>query len=124
MTDTVSQTVTVLALLIGVSFVVAVVIQAIVVAMGRTADRMERTRARTTPKAAAPAPIANDGRPPPEHVAAIAAAVSVVFEDGHVVHIEPVRHDSSWTASGRHAHHSSHHLGPRGTRRPGPQTHS
>ncbi|WP_425309193.1 hypothetical protein AADG42_10620 [Ammonicoccus fulvus] len=118
MTDIVMQTLIVFGLLVGVSMVVAVVIQGIVVAMGRSADRRERTRKSATAPQTDPVTA---GGPPPEHVAAIAAAVSVVFDDGHIVHIEPVRQDTSWTASGRQAHHSSHHPGPRTTRRPGPQ---
>lgn len=118
MTDIVMQTLIVFGLLVGVSMVVAVVIQGIVVAMGRSADRRERTRKKTAPPPAGPVAA---GGPPPEHVAAIAAAVSVVFDDGHIVRIEPVRHDTGWITSGRQAHHGSHHPGPRTTRRPGPQ---
>lgn len=119
--DVLTQTLTVAGLLVGVSMVVAVVIQGIVVLLGRSADRVAARAALAAPPAPDPAALpVDDGRPPAAHVAAIAAAVSVVFDDAQVVHIEPSRHDTSWTSAGRQAHHSSHHLGPRGSRRTGP----
>lgn len=130
MEGTLSQLLTVAFLVIVVSMVVAVVIKAITAVL----DRFARPRTPTLLPAAAASSAAvpdwaggpgPDGRPPEEHVAVIAAAVSVIFDDGaQIVHIQPGRADTSWAASGRHTLHSSHHLGPRTTRRPNaPRTH-
>lgn len=105
------QTLVVAGLAVVISMLVAVVIQAIVVVLGRSGAR------RPLP-APTPPPAAPDTLPPAGHVAAIAAAVSVVLEGGRVVHIEPRLQEASWAAAGRQAHLSSHNLGPRTPRRP------
>jgi hypothetical protein len=108
--STLQQTLAVAGLAIVVSMIVAVVIQGIVVVLGRSG--MRRARAVLTARPA----VAMDSRPPPAHVVAIAAAVSVVLSAGRIVHIEPRRQDSAWADAGRQAHRSSHNLGRR-TRR-------
>lgn len=113
--DALTVLVTVAVLVVTVSMVIAVVIRGITVALGRSARR-----AAVSPST--PAAMVDDGRPPAAHVAAIAAAVSVVFDDVQIVRIQPSRHDVGWHASGLAAHHGSHRLGPRTQRRPGPQT--
>lgn len=45
---------------------------------------------------------------PPEHVAAIAAAVHCLSETAAVVHIQDRRTKVAWMAQGRMAHHTSH----------------
>jgi hypothetical protein len=58
------------------------------------------------PEAAAPPGI------PPEHVAAIAAAVAAYSFSSRIVHIEPAHSDSAWISEGRRSLHLSHQ--PRG----------
>lgn len=106
---------TVAALTVSVSMLVAVVIKLIVFALGRSAARTGTPQSPPLDSVAAAALP----EPPEEHVAVIAAAVSVVFDDGvQIVHIEPSRADTAWSASGRQTLHTSHHLGPRTPRRP------
>lgn len=55
-----------------------------------------------------PVPAVDAGIPP-EHVAAIAAAVSAVLDAYRIVQIEDQgHHDTRWVAEGRYAHHTSH----------------
>lgn len=121
----------VLGLTIAISMLVALVIRGMTSFLGRSAEHGRSRLTTSAPPPAvksAPNPESTgpgaDGRPPDEHVAVIAAAVSVVFDDAQIVHIEPSRQDVGWSSSGRQAHHSSHHLGPRTPRRPNaPRTH-
>lgn len=116
MDDTGIQLLTVAALTVSVSMVIAVVIKLIVSVLGRAAAR---TGTPQSPPLDSATPATVRGQPPEEHVAVIAAAVSVVFDDDvQIVHIEPSRADTVWSASGRQTLHSSHHLGPRTPRRP------
>ncbi len=57
--------------------------------------------------APAPAPVVANGVPP-EHVAAIAAAVYALAGGAAVLRIEDGRHRTAWVTEGRLAHHSSH----------------
>ena len=100
--DDASLLLSVAVLTIAIAMIVAVIIKSIPFLMGRSV--------RGVP----------DGTPAPpeEHVAVIAAAVSVVFDaDAHIVHIQPRASEAAWSASGRQTHHTSHHLGPRTTPR-------
>lgn len=53
--------------------------------------------------------------PPPEHIAAISAAVAAVMGPHHIVHIEHA-YQRSWAIGGRSLHHSSHNLARRSRR--------
>ena len=106
--DVLIQTFTVAFIAMIVSLVVAVVIKVIDALIGR-----ER------PAAATPAPAAEEsaaapgeGFLPAHHVAAIAAAVSAVFDEPQIVHIEPAHQGSGWTSEARAAHRGSHNAGP------------
>ncbi len=45
---------------------------------------------------------------PPDHVAAIAAAIATLAEGSRMVHIERAQLDSAWLREGRHVQHLSH----------------
>lgn len=99
------HTLTVAAIVVVVAMLVAVVIKGMVLVLGRG------------PQGAAPADpgparpeggVSAPGAPPPHHVAIIAAAVSAVFDEAVVVHIEPGRSDGGWASTGRSEHHQSH----------------
>jgi hypothetical protein len=84
---------------IVISFVVAVLIKGIVVAL----PLMRRSEATPAVRPATP-PAAV----PPEHVAAIAASVAAVMGPGHIIHIEDRGRSAVWTAEGRMIHQTSH----------------
>jgi hypothetical protein len=100
MSDIWSKTLWIYALAVVVAMVIAVVIKAIVLVLGR----LERESApRRTPSPAVPAfDLAAD------HVVAISAAIHAMLGAHRVVHIEPSRRQAGWRAQGRHAHHASH----------------
>ena len=70
--------------------------------------------AKPSPRAAAsaPAPTAKPvvAAPPPDEIAAIAAAVFAVMDGKpyRIINIEPSAARSAWVAEGRFAHHGSH----------------
>ncbi|HHV21594.1 MAG TPA: hypothetical protein GXZ30_08710 [Propionibacterium sp.] len=110
--DDASLLLSVAVLTIAIAMIVAVIIKSITFLMGRSVRGGD-----SEPVVEAVVP---DGTPAPpeEHVAVIAAAVSVVFDDdAHIVHIQPRASEAAWSASGRQTHHTSHHLGPRTTPR-------
>ena len=88
-----------------VSMLVAVVIKGIVVAL----QAIEGAHARVAPPEPVHPALA-DMPPaiPPEHIAAIGAAVHAMMGTYRIVHIEDTRRRSAWIDSGRHAHHTSH----------------
>ena len=47
---------------------------------------------------------------PPEHVAAISAAVAAMVGERHIVHIEDRGRGAVWSAEGRMLHQTSHSL--------------
>lgn len=104
--DALRSTLVVAALAVVVSMLVAVVIRLIVGLLGR-ADR-------PAPVPAVPAAPTLSVAPgvPPEHVAAIAAAVDSVFGWPRLLHIEPSPGSHGWAAQGRQAQHSSHQVRP------------
>lgn len=106
-----TETFTVLALTVTVAMVVALVIKGITVILGRR-DAAGAAGAPGLPHAPVTQPRRDEG-PPAEHVAAIAAAVATIIDGGRVVHIEPTRSGTGWSAAGRQSHHASHNLGPR-----------
>ncbi|WP_068431094.1 hypothetical protein [Piscicoccus intestinalis] len=106
--DVLIQTFTVAFIAMIVSLVVAVVIKVIDALLGR-----ERPAAATpAPAAEVPAAAPGEGFLPAHHVAAIAAAVSAVFDEPQIVHIEPAHQGSGWTSEARAAHRGSHNAGP------------
>ncbi|HMX16188.1 MAG TPA: hypothetical protein PK375_12280 [Rhodocyclaceae bacterium] len=103
MTDVLSTTLSISVIAVAVSMVIAVVIRGIVAALGRL-EAKPAARSATT---VLPQQVAPDG-PPPEHVAAIAAALAAVLGGHRIVHIEEGRRHTGWLAEGRQAHHGSH----------------
>ena len=101
MSEMVLLSITIYAMAIVISFVVAALIKGIVVGL----PLMRRPEA--APAAPAPAPVA-DAAVPPEHVAAIAGAVAAVMGPGHIIHIEDPGRTKLWTAEGRMIHQTSH----------------
>ena len=90
-------------LAIVIAYATALVIRGIVLATSRVGG------AEATTAAAASAPVARpvDGLPP-EHVAAIAAAVYAVLGSHRIVHISDAARGLAWTAEGRLMHQTSH----------------
>ena len=90
-------------LAIVIAFATALVIRGIVLVTGRVGSAEE------TKASAAPAPVARpvDGVPP-EHIAAIAAAVYAVLGSHRIVHISDAGRGLAWTAEGRLMHQTSH----------------
>ena len=99
MTDSILLSITIYGMAIVISFLVAALIKGIVVALPLL-RRPEAAQAQPPAKAAAGVP--------PEHVAAIAAAVAAVVGPRHIIHIEDSRRAAAWTAEGRMIHQTSH----------------
>ena len=86
---------------IVISFVVALLIKGIVVALPLLG---QLSRPEVAPETVAvPGPAV-----PPEHVAAITAAVAAMVGEHHIVHIEDPGRGAVWTAEGRMIHQTSH----------------
>lgn len=99
MSELILLSITIYGLAIVISFLVAALIKGIVVALPQLRRReMARARQLSTPAAVVP----------PEHVAAIAAAVATVIGPSHIVHIEDRGRAAAWTAEGRMIHQTSH----------------
>jgi len=99
-------------LAIIISFVVAVVIKGIVVAL----PMMGRISAKPQP---APTPSQTKTTPqgiPPEHVAAVAGAVASMVKVRHILHIEDHHSGRDWMTEGRMIHQTSHYVPRRGRR--------
>ncbi len=84
---------------IVISIAVAALIKGIVVALP-----LAERRARRAAAAAAPA----TEEVPPEHVAAIGAALAATLGAHHIVHSEDRGRGVAWTAEGRMLHQTSH----------------
>lgn len=94
-----------------VALLVAVVIKGIVVAL----QAIEGAHARVAPpEPVHPALVDLPPAIPPEHIAAIGAAVHAMMGTYRIVHIEDPRRRSAWVDSGRFAHHTSHSPAPHG----------
>ena len=93
----------VLVLAVIISFGVAVVIRVITVALG-----VIKTSAPSTPAGQPVAAAPTSTAPPPEHVAAIAAAVTAIVGAHRIVHIEPRDTMRGWVAAGRSEQQGSH----------------
>ncbi len=99
MSELILLSITIYGLAIVISFLVAVLIKGIVVAL----PLLRRREAPQVQSPIAPAAVV-----PPEHVAAIAAAVATVIGPSHIVHIEDRGRAAAWTAEGRMIHQTSH----------------
>ncbi len=99
MSDLIVFSITIYGMAIVISFLVAVMIKGIVQAL----PLLRRRAAAPAPTPAVPAAMV-----PPEHVAAIAAAVAAVVGPSHIIHIEDRGGTAAWTAEGRMIHQTSH----------------
>ncbi len=101
MSDLIGLSIGIYALAIAISFVIAATIKGIVLALPLLTRQQ------------APAPVAAPLQPaatvvPPEHVAAISAAIGAMLGDRHIVHIEDRGRGAVWSAEGRMLHQTSH----------------
>jgi hypothetical protein len=108
------KTLWVLAITVGVSLLVALLVRALVTLTAR----VERAVSSAAPQARV-CPI--DEGIPDEDVAAVFAAIYAVIGPHRLVHIGMGGHGRSWIAEGRVAHHGSHT--PHAPRRPGGERH-
>ncbi len=99
MTDPILLSITIYGMAIVISFLVAALIWGIVVALPLL-RRREPVPEKPSAKPAAAVP--------PEHVAAIAAAVAAIVGPRHIIHIEDRGRAAAWTAEGRIMHQTSH----------------
>lgn len=100
MTHALASTLAIYGVAIVVSLAIALIIKGIVAGLAAL-DRARRVPERPAAVSALPA------GPPPQHVAAIAAAVQASIGAHRVVHIERL-HRGGWVEEGRAAHHASH----------------
>ena len=101
MSDLLGLSLSIFALAIAISFVIAATIKGIVWALPLL------TRHQQPALPATPAIGASPGVPP-EHVAAISAAIAAIISTRHIVHIEDRARAMAWTAEGRMLHQTSH----------------
>ncbi len=101
MSDLVPLSLGIYGIAIVISFIVALLIKGIVVALPLLRQLSKREAAPDT----APASAATI---PPDHVAAIAAAVAATVGAHHIIHIEDPGRGAVWTAEGRMIHQTSH----------------
>lgn len=94
-------------IVIVISFLCAFIIWVIVHALTAFAKKPVAT-ALSIPNSASPVPAAADDEIPPEHIAAIAAAVHFLSGETTILRIEADRRGTAWVAEGRLVHHSSH----------------
>ncbi len=99
MSDLIVLSITIYGMAIVISFLVAVLIKGIVQAL----PLFRRRAARPAPAPALPATAI-----PPEHVAAMAAAVAAIVGPSHIIHIEDRGRTAAWTTEGRMIHQTSH----------------
>ena len=109
MTSTIAISATVYLLAIVISLVVAVLIKGVVVAL----PLFEGGGGAVAAPAPVPVPGPAAGQVPQEHIAAIAAAVSAMIGEHHILHIEDRGRGAVWTAEGRLMHHTSHAISRR-----------
>ena len=99
MSDLILLSITIYGMAIVISFLVAALIQGIVMAL----PWLRRRDVTQAQRSLAPAADV-----PPEHVAAIAAAMAAVFGPKHIIHIEDRGRTAIWAAEGRMIHQTSH----------------
>ncbi|MGI9382814.1 MAG: hypothetical protein ACR2PO_06645 [Methyloligellaceae bacterium] len=107
MTDLIGLSVAIYALAIAISLVVALLIKGIVVALPLLEGRRRQSLAATGSPATTTCSV------PPEHVAAITAAIAAAIGEHHILHIEDRGRGVVWTAEGRMMHHTSHAISRR-----------
>ncbi len=100
MDEPIFLSITIYGLAIVISFLVAALIKGIVVAL----PLLRRNEAAPTPRPGA----LDSSAVPPEHVAAIAAAVATMVSPRHIIHIEDRGRATAWSAEGRMIHQTSH----------------
>jgi len=101
MSDLIPLSLGIYGIAIVISFLVALLIKGIVVALPLL--RQVRKPEAAPDTAAAPAAAV-----PAEHVAAIAAVVAATVGEHHIIHIEDPGRGAVWTAEGRMIHQTSH----------------
>ena len=89
----------------AISMVVALLIKGVVAALPLIEGR---ARSESGAAAAAAAPQPDAETVPPEHVAAIGAAITAILGEHHILRIEDRGRSGVWTAEGRMIHHTSH----------------
>lgn len=100
MTDPIFLSITFYGMAVVISFLVAVLIKGIALVLPLLHRRdMTEVRQASKPDVAVL---------PPEHVAAIAAAVASVVTTRHIIHIEDRGRANVWSAEGRMLHQTSH----------------
>ena len=103
MDDTILTSITIYGMAVVISFIVAALIRGIVIALPML--RRPEAAPSQQPTAASVAGV------PPEHVAAITAAVAAMVGTRHIVHIEDRARDTAWAHEGRMIHQTSHAVG-------------
>lgn len=91
-------------LAIAISMVVALLIKGVVAALPLIEGRAGKPQNEAA--GGEPRPAATGV--PPEHVAAISAAITAMLGEHHILHIEDRGRSGVWTAEGRMMHHTSH----------------
>ena len=99
MSDLILISIKIYGMAIVISFMVAVLIKGIVVAL----PLLRRRGAAQAQPPAMPAAVV-----PPDHVAAITAAVAAVMGPSHIIHIEDRGRAAAWASEGRMMHQTSH----------------
>jgi hypothetical protein len=105
MTNPTLLSIVIFGMAVVISFLVAALIKGIVVALPLM---RRRDAAQAADRATQPPPEAAAVGVPPEHVAAITAAVAAVMGPGHIIHFEDRGRAAAWTAEGRMLHQTSH----------------
>ena len=100
MSSPILLSITIYAMAVVISFMVAAVIKGIVMAL----PLISRPEAQKTTEPAAPA----EAEIPPAHIAAISAALAAVTGPRHIIHIEDRGRTATWTSEGRMIHQTSH----------------
>lgn len=107
MTDLIINSFIMYGLVIVISFLAACLIKAIVTVLAKAEDRKKAkfkvTKATTTGSAAA-------SGIPPDHIAAISAAVYAMLGSHRIVHISDQARGTSWSLEGKLLHQSSHNV--------------
>lgn len=99
----------------GLAIVIAMVVAGVIWAISSVIARGDRPKSSAPSPSAAPTQAGATFGVPPQHMAAIAAAVAAVIGPGfRVVHIEDAQRGGTWTAEGKIMHQTSHRITRRG----------
>lgn len=71
-------------------------------------ETAENAASPPAPRASTASPAATDSGPPPEHVAAISAALAAILGEHRLIHLDDGQNSFSWSAEGRWIHQTSH----------------